>query len=345
MSDKILKKSEIDRLLDRLRPEYRLYAPAERGTSVGWETLDRAEDLCWAFGNTDMSPKKFFFPQTERLMHFTNDPEDPEGRIMKAESQRDDKQALLGIRPCDAKAFRILDRVFGKTESACDPYWQEKREKTLLIGLACKDPHPACFCTSMDCGPHHREGLDVLMTDLDEEVLLTGLTHDGEALLADFPEAPARLVEQAERQKQTAEESIQASANLDNIGSKDLLELYEAGIWDKLNEPCLTCGTCTFYCPVCHCFDIQDETQGGYGHRIRNWDTCMSRLFTLHTSGHNPRGTKKDRVRQRFMHKFKYMPMRLEGAAGCVGCGRCVQRCPVNLDVREVIDQMNQACC
>ncbi len=342
MSDKILKKSEIDQLLDRLRPEYQAYAPAQQGPSVGWEPLERAEDLCWAFGNTDMSPKKFFFPQTERLMHFKNDPDDPQGRIMQAESERDFKQALIGIRPCDAKAFSILDQVFGKTESARDPYWQDKREKTLLIGLACKEPHPSCFCTAMQCGPHHREGLDVLMTDLGEQVLLTGLTEKGAALIAEFADAPDGLLEQAEQQKQAAEKAIQTVANLDSIASKDLLELYDADIWDKLNEPCLTCGTCTFYCPVCHCFDIQDETEGTYGHRIRNWDSCMSRLFTLHTSGHNPRGTKKDRVRQRFMHKFKYMPMKLEGAAGCVGCGRCIQRCPVNLDVREVIGQMGQ---
>ena len=345
MSDKILKKSEIGLLLDRLRSAYRPYAPAKQGTAVDWKPLDRAEDLCWAFGNTDMSPKEFFFPQTERLMHFNNDPEDPKGRAMQAESERDFKQALIGIRPCDAKAFRILDRVFGKTESACDPYWQDKREKTLLIGLACKEPHPSCFCTSMQCGPHHREGLDVLMTDLDEQVLLTGLTDKGEALITEFSDAPAEFLEQAEQQKQAAEKSIWAMANLDNIASRDLLELYDAGFWDRLNEPCLTCGTCTFFCPVCHCFDIQDETQGKYGHRIRNWDTCMSRLFTLHTSGHNPRVTQKDRVRQRFMHKFKYMPMKLEGAAGCVGCGRCIQRCPVNLDVREVIDQMGQVVC
>jgi ferredoxin len=112
-------------------------------------------------------------------------------------------------------------------------------------------------------------------------------------------------------------------------------------MWDKVYESCLNCGTCTFVCPTCHCFDIQDEVKGTEGRRVRNWDYCMSWLFTVHGTGHNPRPSKKERVRQRFMHKFKYIPMKRDGEIGCVGCGRCVQLCPVNIDVREVVNQMN----
>jgi len=28
---------------------------------------------------------------------------------------------------------------------------------------------------------------------------------------------------------------------------------------------------------------------------------------------------------------------------GCVGCGRCVQLCPVNLDIRRVVDEIGAA--
>ncbi|MGM0681366.1 MAG: 4Fe-4S dicluster domain-containing protein, partial [Thermodesulfobacteriota bacterium] len=316
--------------------------PARQGPSVVWKKADQAKELLWEFSNTDMSPKSFFFPQTECLMHFKNDTRDSQGMVMQEEQALEQKQALLGIRPCDAKAFVVLDRVFCRDETSCDPYWQDKREKTLLIGLACKDPCPTCFCTAVHCGPHNREGLDMLMIDLGEQVLLKGITPKGEEILSDFPEADKEQTEQAREQKEQAERSIASSPAMDNIESRKVLELYESGMWDRMPETCINCGICTFYCPVCHCFDIQDENQGDYGQRIRNWDTCMSWLFTQHTSGHNPRGTKKDRVRQRFMHKFKYMPIKLAGALGCVGCGRCTQKCPVNIDVREVINQMNQ---
>ena len=65
----------------------------------------------------------------------------------------------------------------------------------------------------------------------------------------------------------------------------------------------------------------------------------MFPLFTLHASGHNPRGQKVQRVRNRFMHKMKYFPDRF-GPVSCVGCGRCVRDCPVNIDIREVMRLM-----
>ncbi len=342
MSDKILKKDNLDQLLDKLRQDYQIYAPARQGASVVWEQAGNAEDLLWDFSNTDMSPKQFFFPQTERLMHFTNSYEDNQGMVMQEVPEMQHKQALLNIRPCDAKAFTILDKVFCQDEYPCDTYWEDKREKTLLIGLACKDPCPTCFCTSVNSGPHNQEGLDVLMVDLGDELLLKAITPKAEDIIADISDASEDQIKQAENQKQEAEQAISTGVNTNNIQSKTVLDLYESPIWDRIQEPCINCGTCTFYCPTCHCFDIQDETQSDYGHRIRNWDTCMSWLFTQHTSGHNPRGSKRDRVRQRFMHKFKYMPFKLDGAIGCVGCGRCTQKCPVNIDVREVVNKMNE---
>jgi ferredoxin len=120
-----------------------------------------------------------------------------------------------------------------------------------------------------------------------------------------------------------------------------MLDLYEAPFWEEVAFSCINCGTCTYVCPTCWCFDIQDETQGKKGVRIRNWDSCMYPIFTLHASGHNPRGTKLDRVRQRFMHKLKYYVDKYENGIQCVGCGRCVQMCPVNIDIRRVCNMMN----
>lgn len=342
MTDKIISKANFDSFLQKVATDYDCFAPVREGSSVVWSSVDKADDLVWDFSNTDMSPKHFLFPQTERLMHFKNDPQDPEGMIMEEEPPVQKPRALLNIRPCDVKSFHILDKVFLRDDQSTDPYWKDKRDKTLLIGLACKDPCATCFCTSVNCGPHHQEGLDILIIDLGEKLLLRPLTENGEKLTEDLQEASQEEVQSAENQKQESEQAIVSSVSTDNILKEDLLKVYEHPCWDRVFESCLNCGTCTFYCPTCHCFDIQDETQGDFGVRSRNWDTCMSWLFTYHTSGHNPRGTKKDRVRQRFMHKFKYMPVKLEGSIGCVGCGRCIQKCPVNIDIREVINTLNE---
>jgi len=342
MADKRINKAELPKLLERLAQEHEVFAPARDGSAMVWSRVEPGDVLELEFTNTDLSPKGFLFPQTERLMHFKNDPEDPEGMIMEAEPGLPGKRLLLNIRPCDAKAFKVLDKVFERDEEATDVYWKDKRDKTVLFGLACKDPCPTCFCTTVNCGPHFEEGLDALLVDLGDRLLVRPLSETGERLTADLEEAGQEDTEAATAQKEEAEAAITRGVSMENIEARNVLEEYEHPCFDRIFEPCINCGTCTYYCPTCHCFDIQDETQGELGKRYRTWDTCMSWLFTHHTSGHNPRGTKKDRVRQRFMHKFKYMPIKLEGSIGCVGCGRCTSKCPVNIDVRSVVNSMNE---
>ena len=341
MADKILAKDQVAAFIDKLKSEHQVYAPAPQGAKMVWAPLEDAGALVWDYSNTDLSPKEFFFPQTECMMRFHNDPQAEDGMIMQAEPELSGKRALVGIRPCDAKAFGVLDMIFCQDEMTNDVYWRDKREKTLLVGLACNDPCPTCFCSSVNCGPHHQEGLDLLLVDLGDRLLVKEVSERGAQAAADLPPAQEADSGRAAELKQAAEEAMGQAVALDNIQSRDVLELFELPMWDRLHEACINCGTCTFCCPTCHCFDIQDEVQGQAGRRVRNWDYCMSWLFTVHGTGHNPRPGKKERVRQRFMHKFKYIPVKRDGEIGCVGCGRCVLLCPVNIDVREVVNQMN----
>jgi ferredoxin len=124
---------------------------------------------------------------------------------------------------------------------------------------------------------------------------------------------------------------------LDAEGAADKLSSsFDDPAWQSLHEKCLGCATCAFVCPTCHCFDIQDENKCGKGRRVRLWDSCQLCLFTLHTSGHNPRPSGKERLRQRVMHKFNYFKTN-NGQIACVGCGRCIRECPVNMDIRQII--------
>ena len=125
-------------------------------------------------------------------------------------------------------------------------------------------------------------------------------------------------------------------------GLKEKLDRsFENPIWQELTEKCLGCGVCTYLCPTCHCFDIVDETHASTGQRMRTWDSCQFPQFTLQASGVNPRATVKERFRQRVMHKFSYMIESYE-QIGCVGCGRCVTECPVNLDIRHVVNSISK---
>jgi len=341
MADKILAKGKLENFLAEIKNERDLFAPANVMDKMVWTEVGIVKNLIWDFSNTEMSPKSFFFPQTECMMTFVNNMDDPQGMVMQAKPFLNKSRILLNVRPCDAKAFRTLDLIFIQDDMTNDLYWRDKREKTLLIGLACNNPSPTCFCTSMDCGPYHEEGLDLLLVDLKDKILIRVLSENGSLLVKDLPAADDIEIEQAIKLKVDAENMIKSRIGINRINSLEILTLYEHPMWERVQDNCISCSVCTFCCPTCHCFDIQDEVQGECGRRVRNWDYCMSWLFTMHGTGYNPRGTRKDRVRQRFMHKFKYIPLKRNGIIGCVGCGRCIQLCPVNIDVRAVITKMN----
>jgi ferredoxin len=253
-------------------------------------------------------------------------------------------QAVIGIRPCDAKAFILVRKNFDTPEYK-DPYWIRAYEATTFIGLACDSPCNSCFCTTAGCGPFHDEGLDVLLVDSEDHYLAKALTEKGEGFLNaagwDAEVKKDEASKQLKAGKKTAENKISAFVNTDRLGQIDTNELYNASFWEDVAFSCINCGTCTYVCPTCWCFDIQDENRGSTGMRIRNWDSCMFPLFTLHGSGHNPRDSKIHRVRQRFMHKLKYYVDKYESGIQCVGCGRCVRLCPVNIDIRRVCELMN----
>jgi sulfhydrogenase subunit beta (sulfur reductase) len=214
------------------------------------------------------------------------------------------------------------------------------------VGHACNAPCSSCFCTTSGCGPFHEEGLDILLVDVGDDYLVKVITEKGETLLAAAgwdTKTDTDSNERIENMKEAAEAKITSRVSTDQLKDKSTTDLFEASFWEDVAFACINCGTCTYVCPTCWCFDIQDETYGLSGIRMRNWDSCMYPLFTHHGSGHNPRNTKTQRVRQRFMHKLKYYVDKYDNGIQCVGCGRCVRFCPVNIDIRRVCDLMNNS--
>ena len=103
--------------------------------------------------------------------------------------------------------------------------------------------------------------------------------------------------------------------------------------WKRVSAKCINCGICTYLCPTCHCFDLCDLQPRGQGARFRCLDSCAFPDFTK-MAVHNPREEKWRRYRQRVSHKFNFFYQNFQTIA-CVGCGRCVAHCPVNLDLRR----------
>ncbi|MGB5984788.1 MAG: 4Fe-4S dicluster domain-containing protein [Desulfobacterales bacterium] len=331
--------------LDRARESYRLVGPVtgENGGPAEFKPLNAGQLPDLAAADTVLSPKAVVYPQSEVMFEYTTDPKSEACNLLQRPDKSYDPCAVVGIRPYDAAAFTLLRKNFD-TPDYRDPYWCDAYEACTFVGLAVNQPDATDFSLSTGSGPFSEKGLDVLLVDTGDAYLAKVLSDKGAAFLEaagwqtlgdDTAEATIESL------KHAAEEAVQSEVQFDRIQSLSILDLYSAPFWEDVGFSCINCGTCTYVCPTCWCFDIQDEVHGKQGKRFKNWDSCMENQFTLHASGHNPRGAKIMRVRQRFMHKLKYFLDKYDSGLMCVGCGRCVRACPVNIDIRKVCATMN----
>ena len=196
-----------------------------------------------------------------------------------------------------------------------------------------------CFCTSFDDSPASSKSVDILLTDIGEKYYTEVISDVGKQVIRGAGKLFKPATESDAKKKKDAEklaiETIKRQQKTEGIVEK-LDKIFEHKYWKDVAAKCVGCGTCTYLCPTCHCFDIQDESTLTKGARIRVWDTCMNPEYTLHASGFNPRPARINRVRNRVYHKYNYYPKNFDVIA-CVGCGRCIDLCPVNIDIIDVV--------
>ncbi len=328
--------------LKKLAADYRVLAPRKEGRSVMFRphTADELTDMDELLRRATASPKGAAIPHSETLVRFTStkDAEDPARLNTSLEAPCGDVPTLLfGGRPCDARGFVVLDRPYLEGTFK-DPYYAARRDALVIVSQACPTAFATCFCHWVGGSPAGREGSDILFTTVDGGFVLESVTEKGAKLLetAGFASGEDKK-DEADAAHRKAEASLGAPSTLENIPARVAARFRDEAFWIKETEKCLSCGACTYLCPTCQCFTITDEGSQLDGRRIRSWDSCMSPLFTLETSGHNPRAEKFKRMRNRISHKFSYYPQSYNGEYSCVGCGRCVVSCPVSLDIRQVV--------
>ncbi|MBW2617854.1 MAG: 4Fe-4S dicluster domain-containing protein [Deltaproteobacteria bacterium] len=343
MSDLILDKARLKDFLDAVAVAYSLWVPMESDGIADFRPYDGTTIMPTEKVRPRLSVKKFFHPQRENMFRFTTDPQ-AENRNVLDPILPQEQTVVFGVSSCDARSVVLNALVF--TDDPANPnqcpYYKARRDKTILIGLGCNQPCATCFCHATGGHPFGEEGLDVIMCDLGDRYLVKVLTEKGgqAAGLIQMAKAKQDEVEAGAEIAEKAWEVMPRGLKLGQPAGQETMKLFDLDLWEETAARCLGCGICTYLCPTCYCFDILDETQGQDGVRFRIWDSCMFPLYTLHASGHNPRPTKAARLRNRFMHKLKYFPEVHGRKLSCVGCGRCVTYCPVNIDIREVAAAM-----
>jgi len=338
MDKLILPKSKMPDFINEMVSSYPVFAPVENDGVALFKQIKNHSEMNLNFSNSTIPPKSLLFKQTETLFKFIP------GKSAKIDpiDISNGKTVIFGIRPCDAKSLDILDHVF--KDDYEDPYYLTRRKNTVLVGLSCIQPDVNCFCTSFDGSPASAEHVDILFTEIGEKYYVEVKSDKGEQLVKNMKKLFTSATEKDSRKKKEivkkSEDAITRNMKTDGITDK-LDEIFSNSLWQKISMKCLGCGICTYLCPTCHCFDIQDESTLTKGARVRVWDTCMNPEYTLQASDYNPRPTRMNRIRNRVYHKFNYYPKNYDIIA-CVGCGRCINNCPVNIDIIDVISKARE---
>lgn len=397
LTAKVITADKMQILLERLLEDGSVYAPVKQpGNVIRYALIGKPEEAVLDFGNSDISPKDIFFPQTEEMFHFeyTGEGVDLEARgpgaglepgprpsgpgsglepgagaesgpgtgpesglepgpeseagpgagpVAGPRSSRPGPRIVLGMRACDVQALSALDPVFNGARP--DPQYRWYRENTLIISLACERARATCFCNAFGIDPVAPGGADLVLIRHRGDYIVEECSGKGREFMEQYKDlfGTADIDPEGVKEERRSRLEGQFAHHLSPSRAKETMDKYfELPYWEEISRKCLGCGICTYICPTCHCFDIFDfapeETAGS---RYRCWDSCMYGDFTKMAGGHNPRPGKKERVRNRFMHKIKYHLDRY-GVDGCVGCGRCIIKCPVNMDITSIITGLGE---
>ncbi|MFT6268804.1 MAG: ferredoxin [Alphaproteobacteria bacterium] len=295
------------------------------------------------------SPKAFFFPEQEPLYKF-------DGETFETILPNVKPMVLFGAQACDLSAIAYQDQFFKQ-----DPYYQQRRENVLIVGIDCESPCKNGFCVEVDAGPHVKsETADLILSRLkmdDEknvsEWLIIASSEKGVNSLQNLSLKKAgkdhlKLRTQLGQKVRSEFADFSYITNaIEYLNDKSI----PAELWEELSVRCLSCSGCTNLCPTCSCystFEVMEPeplTNNVELKTLRVWDSCLFEAFQRESSDHNPSHKAAQRVERFWFHKFSDEYLHEFNRYGCVGCGRCEQTCPGTIGVHSVMKRIDQVCC
>ena len=326
---KLLKENEV-KLFYVLSKFGEVWAPVKKGDKYIYNKIETGADILENPVRTTLPVKKLLLPPEYIMLDFTKT------GFLNANENISNK-VIIGIHPCEINALNILDKFY--TSDYVDTEYMKRRENLLIIGRSCL-PDENCFCNKT-FSSNVEEGYDLFMTDLGDYYLVWVGSSKGDDVIragSDIfsQDVPTDVADDFVEFRKKKRESF--SCEIDLEGTTDLMELtYDDEFWDELGDTCLSCGQCTMVCPTCTCFNTIDEMELNKpeGHRRKYWDSCMFKEYSLVAGGHNFREARSTRLKLWYTHKLKAFIGHF-GSPSCVGCGRCIVTCPVDINVMTV---------
>lgn len=351
-----LKKENVQKLVEGLRSRYEVFYPV-RKAGTKWHTFSTRGIADLGYELTINPPKKVFFPPFETMFGISDGKlvEEPDKAQTAettwahwhgpAQASMTDKPILIfGIHVHDVAALLILDKVFAGGEKFKDSYYLKRRKDSVIVALK-NGEGPDAFQADYGTDWVALGGWDVLLEEAnDGGYIATAGTKTGEKMLSD-----GKFFSEAGKGVTVTPKPIAKKA----VNSLDLEKIAgaitpEKPIWTDIAGRCFGCGNCSFTCPICHCFEIEDKLEvtgkSMKGRRQRRWDSCYLPDFArvsggTANSGHNFRPNLANRTFYWYHHKFVRAPIE-RGTVDCIGCGRCITFCPAKIQIRDELGKL-----
>jgi ferredoxin len=334
-----ISKANLFRLLDGLKADYQVYVPAKKENQRFYKKYKNAEDSMIIGEVRPFEPLKAFFVQAREVVA-----ENFSDNIPHA----DDKPfAIVGVKACDLKGFKVQDHVF-KNHDYEDPSYIKNRGKNLIISADCTLAIDTCFCLALGIKPYPQEDFDINLSEVKNGFMAEPGSEKGRELLEKyaslFQSSPKAFSNEKNIRRSEVVKEVEKNIKENNIPHEDLYKSiiernYESDIWNDEAKTCVECGACNTVCPTCHCFLLYDQKDEKKMARLRIWDSCMVKDYARVAGGANPRPKLWMRLRNRFDKKFDFFP-KIAGTYACTGCGRCISACPAKIDIRKVLKRL-----
>jgi len=329
-------KKDLFDLFSRLSATYRVIVPYVKNERLYFDDFDQSkEDRIELGGIRQSQPVKSFISHSRETV------------FSASERENNPKPFIIaGVKGCDLKSFALQDFVFAQGDTE-DPSYVKNRDNALIIGNDCTYARQTCFCLAMDAAPYPEKDFDLSLSPVEDRFVVEVGTEKGAALAEKYrmffkPPNDADIETRAKNREKVSEEVrryVDARGTPDTKTVKGAVKRNYSNIplWQDFASTCVECGACNLVCPTCHCFLLFDEKDQGNARRVRIWDSCLYKTFARVAGGANPRRHLYERLRNRFDKKFEFFPEVMNGYFACTGCGRCIEACPGDIDIREVL--------
>jgi sulfhydrogenase subunit beta (sulfur reductase) len=280
--------------------------------------------------------KIFFFKLKSKVADYYND----KSRDVKEITEP--KRVVFGVRDCDLQALRIQDVNFLQGDFY-DPFFANMRKSTLLFTSDCTMAGKSCFCTLLRQKPYSEEGFDLNFSFVKNGYEVQIGSDRGAKIIKDnsqfFQEAGSKYTQTVKENRNTLVKALEKqNKKFDFEGS--VTDVAESNIpsprWLKEIATCIECAACTNVCPSCRCYYLRDQLGKEGFERISNWDSCQIPGYSRMAGGGNARPLMATRFSNRFMCKFNW-GVKIFGEIACKGCGRCIDACMGEIDIRAVM--------